>query len=156
MRTRACIACTHSQQHTLTAHTHPLTNTHTATDTASHTHQNLLLARTASTAQTFMRYTVGVGSLSVGMWRPTTCRVCVSQCVVDGSVQTQRACTAFCKEEATTQPPLPLSTLPFSPHSFYLVLMEFVDPLCVSVRVWVGERGGRRERVCKQEKEMHN
>ncbi len=36
------------------------------------THQNLLLARMASGAQTFMRYTVGLGSCSVGMWRPTT------------------------------------------------------------------------------------
>ena len=35
-------------------------------------HQNLLFARTASMAQTFMRYTVGAGSASVGRWRPTT------------------------------------------------------------------------------------
>lgn len=36
------------------------------------THQNLLLALMESGAHTFMRYTVGVGSDSVGMCRPTT------------------------------------------------------------------------------------
>lgn len=36
------------------------------------THQNLLLALTGSLAQSFMRYTVGSGSFSVGRWRPTT------------------------------------------------------------------------------------
>ena len=35
-------------------------------------YQNLDLAQTSSTAQTFMRYREGLGSLSVGKWRPTT------------------------------------------------------------------------------------
>jgi hypothetical protein len=35
-------------------------------------YQNLLLALTASSAQTFILNTVGLGSESVGKWRPTT------------------------------------------------------------------------------------
>jgi hypothetical protein len=45
---------------------------HSSSSNRQHTYQNLLLARMASGAHTFMRYTVGVGSCSVGMWRPTT------------------------------------------------------------------------------------
>jgi hypothetical protein len=36
------------------------------------THQNLERARHASRAHSFMRYTLGLASASVGEWRPTT------------------------------------------------------------------------------------
>lgn len=52
----------------------PKASTHSACqeDCCLCPYQNLLLPRTASGAQTRMRYTVGLGSASVGRWRPTT------------------------------------------------------------------------------------